>query len=82
AHNFLVFTLSVVMSFRVPKRLKEELDRLGIDYTSEVKAFLERLVRVKRAERLRLEMDSLRESIRGVKGNLSAEFVREDRDER
>jgi len=30
------------MSFRVPKRLKEELDRLGIDYTSEVKAFLER----------------------------------------
>ncbi|MEM2768205.1 MAG: antitoxin [Candidatus Bathyarchaeia archaeon] len=73
--------LSVVMSFRVPKRLKEELDRLGIDYASEVKAFLERLVRVKRAERLRLEMDSLRGSIRGVKGNLSAEFVREDRDE-
>ncbi|MDI9619991.1 MAG: antitoxin [Candidatus Nezhaarchaeota archaeon] len=77
-----MFTLSVVMSFRVPKRLKEELDRLGIDYASEVRAFLERLARVKRAERLRLDMDSLRESIREVKGNLSAEFVREDRDER
>ncbi|MEM0253529.1 MAG: hypothetical protein QXK78_03105 [Candidatus Bathyarchaeia archaeon] len=50
----MVFTLSVVMSFRVLKRLKEELDRLGIDYASEVKAFLERLARVKRAKRLPL----------------------------
>lgn len=39
-------------------------------------------MRVKRAERLRLEMNSLRGSIRGVKGNLSAEFIRKNRDER
>lgn len=78
----MVFTLSVVISFRFPRRLKEELERLGIDYASEVKAFLEELVRIKRAERLRLEMDRLRESIKKVEGNLSADFIREDRDER
>lgn len=78
----MVFTLSVVISFRLPRRLKEDLERLGIDYASEVKAFLEELVRIKRAERLRLEMDRLRESIKKVEGNLSADFIREDRDER
>ncbi|MBS7635519.1 antitoxin [Candidatus Bathyarchaeota archaeon] len=74
--------MSVVVSFRLPRRLKEELERLGIDYANEVKAFLEELVRIKRAERLRLEMDRLRESIKKVEGNLSADFIREDRDER
>ena len=75
-------TLSVVVSFSIPKRLKEELERLGVNYAKEVKAFLEELVRKKRAELLKLEMDRLRESIERVKGNFSAEFVREDRDER
>ncbi|MCX8170752.1 MAG: antitoxin [Candidatus Bathyarchaeota archaeon] len=74
--------MSVVISLRVPRRLKEELERLGIDYASELRAFLEELVRIKRAERLRLEMDRLREGIRRIEGNLSAEFIREDRDGR
>ncbi|MEM2424841.1 MAG: antitoxin [Candidatus Bathyarchaeia archaeon] len=77
-----MFTLSVVISFRVPRRLKEELEKFGIDYASEVKAFLEKLVKAKRAETLKLEMDSLRESVKRIRGNLSAEFIRENRDER
>lgn len=78
----MVFTLSVVISFRVPRKLKEELEMLGIDYVSEVKAFLERLVKIKRAERLKFEMDNLREGIKRVRGNLSVEFIREDRNGR
>ncbi|MEM0011160.1 MAG: antitoxin [Candidatus Bathyarchaeia archaeon] len=77
-----MFTLSVVISFRVPRKLKEELEMLGIDYVSEVKAFLERLVKIKRAERLKFEMDNLREGIKRVRGNLSVEFIREDRNGR
>ncbi|MEM3955764.1 MAG: antitoxin [Candidatus Bathyarchaeia archaeon] len=74
--------MSVVISFRVPRKLKEELEMLGIDYVSEVKAFLERLVKIKRAERLKFEMDNLREGIKRVRGNLSVEFIREDRNGR
>ncbi|MEZ0345288.1 MAG: antitoxin, partial [Infirmifilum sp.] len=66
-----------MVSFRIPRRLKEELDRLGVDYTREVKAFLEELVRRRRAELLKLEMDRLRESIGRIRGNFSAEFIRE-----
>lgn len=77
-----MFTLSVVVSFRIPKKLKEELEKFGVDYTIEVKAFLEELVRKKKAEKLKFEMDKLREGIGQIEGNLSVKFIREDRDKR
>jgi len=36
--------VSVVISVRVRKELKEELERLGIDYAEAVRRFLEELV--------------------------------------
>ncbi|AEM38360.1 hypothetical protein Pyrfu_0489 [Pyrolobus fumarii 1A] len=74
--------MSVVISVRVPRRLKEELERLGINYSAAVREFLEELVRREKARRLRDEMERLRRSIGRVEGNLAAEFVREDRDAR
>lgn len=47
-----------------------------------LKPFLEDLVRVRKAKRIKLEMDKLRESIKRIEGNLSAEFIREDRNVR
>lgn len=75
-------TLSVVISLRVPRRLKEELEELGVDYVKEMKVFLEELAKRKKAEQVKLEMDKLRESIGKVEGNKAVEFIREDRDER
>ncbi|MGB9709593.1 MAG: antitoxin [Infirmifilum sp.] len=72
--------MSAVISFRVPRRLKEEIEKLGLDYASELRAYLEELVRRKKAEALRREMDSLREDIGRIEGNLAAEFIREERD--
>ncbi len=50
--------MSVVLSVRVPKWLKEELERLGIDYSREIREYLERRVREELAKRLELGMRS------------------------
>ena len=70
---------SVVIGVRVPRWVKEELERLGIDYGREVREYLIRRVREERARRLIREIDELMESIGRVKGNLAAELIREDR---
>jgi mRNA-degrading endonuclease RelE of RelBE toxin-antitoxin system len=74
--------VSVVISVRVRKELKEELERLGIDYAEAVRRFLEELVA---RERRRLALEKarkVREKLRSKIGTLSpsAELIREDRD--
>ena len=67
---------------RVRKELKEELERLGIDYAEAVRRFLEELVARER-RRLALEKaQEVRERLRSKVGTMSpsAELIREDRD--
>ncbi len=71
---------SVVIGIRVPRWVKEELERLEIDYAEELRRYLIKRVREERAKRLIREIDELMESIGSVKGNLAAELIREDRD--
>jgi len=73
--------VSVVIGVRVPRKLKEELEKLGINYAEEIREYLARRVREEKAKRLIKEIEEFRRSIGVVKGNLSAEFIREDRDE-
>ncbi len=72
---------TTVIGVRVPKWVKEELERLGINYAEEVRKYLIRRVREERAKRLISEVLEFRRRISPIKGNLAAEFVREDRDE-
>jgi len=72
--------LSVVIGIRVPRKLKEELEELGINYAKEVREYLMRRVREERAKRLAREIEEFRSRLRPVRGNLSAELIREDRD--
>ncbi len=74
--------MSTVIGVRISKKLKEELDELGINYSEEIRKFLEDLVRKKRAERVMERLEKLERSIGKVEGNLSVEFVREDRERR
>ena len=74
--------MSAVISVRVSKRLKEDLERLGINYAEEVRRFLEELVRREKARRLRERMEEFRRRVAARGGNLSVEAVREDRDAR
>ena len=72
--------MSVVIGVRVPRKLKEELEELGIDYTKEIKEYLTRRVREERAKRLVKEVNEFKSRLKPIRGNLSAEFIREDRD--
>ncbi|MCD6356963.1 MAG: antitoxin [Thermoprotei archaeon] len=74
--------MSVVIGVRVPRRLKEELERLGIDYASEIRAFLERRVREEKMRRVLEEIRRIRERIGWIGEDLAASFVREERDGR
>ncbi len=69
----------MVIGVRVPRRLKRELEELGINYSEEVRKFLENLVRKKKADRIMRELEDLERSIGRIRGNLSAELIREDR---
>lgn len=72
---------TAVIGVRVPKWVKEELERLGINYAEEIREYLIRRVREESARRLIEEISEFRRRIGRVEGNLAAEFVREDRDE-
>ncbi len=74
--------MSAVIGVRVPRKLKEELEKLEINYSEEIRKFLEDLVRKKRTERIMRRLKELERSIGRVEGNLSVEFVREDREDR
>ena len=71
--------MSTVIGVRVPRKLKEELERLGINYAEEIREFLLRRVREEKAKRLIKEIKEFMKNVGTVEGNLSAEFTREDR---
>ena len=73
---------STVIAVRVPRWVKEELEKLGIDYASEVREYLARRVREEKAKRLIEEINELAKRIGRLEGNLAAEFIREDREQR
>jgi len=72
--------MSSVIGIRVPKKLKEDLEKLDINYSEEVRKFLEYLVRKKKAEKILRELEDLERTIGRIEGNLSVEFIREDRE--
>ena len=70
---------TVVIGVRVPRWVKEELERLGIDYAEEIREFLLNRIREEKLRRLAARMDEIRRRAKRVEGNLSAEVVREGR---
>lgn len=76
----LVFTMSTVIGVRVPREVKEELDKLGIDYSEEVRRLFEEIIKRRRMEEAVKALRLFRSSIGEVEGDLAAEIVREKRD--
>lgn len=71
--------MSTVYSVRIPKELKEALEKLeGIDWQGELRAFLERKVRRELMARQIAEGRKLRSSMKAEVS--SSEIVREDRE--
>ena len=73
--------MSEVISVRVRKGLKEELEELGIDYAEAIRRFLEELVAVERRRRALERAREWRERL-SVRGHFptSVDLIREDRD--
>lgn len=69
---------SVTIHVRIPRRLKEELDRLGINVSEEVRRLLERRVRAEKLRRILEEAE--RRPIRVERDTTS--IIRADRDQR
>ncbi|RLE50101.1 MAG: antitoxin [Candidatus Methanomethylicota archaeon] len=74
--------MSTIVAIRVPKQLKEALEELGIDYSREVKEFLERRVREERLKRSIEKLEEFKRGLGKIDGNLAARFIREVRESR
>ncbi|UXD21756.1 hypothetical protein IPA_07650 [Ignicoccus pacificus DSM 13166] len=74
--------MSVVISVRIPKKLKEEMDKLDVVWSEEIRKFLEmrvnELKKKKKLEEVKRILQGLPESPKSVATTL----VREDRDSR
>jgi len=74
--------LSVTVSFRIPKELKRKMDELRgiVNWSEEVRKFLES--RVREYEQLKAieELERLIESIPSSPKGTASRYVREDRD--
>jgi hypothetical protein len=74
--------MSTVYSFRIPRRLKEEMDKLRdvVDWRKEIVAFIEERVKMyKRQKALREVVEILKGLPESPKGT-AVRLVREDRD--
>ncbi len=75
--------MSEVISIRISKKLKHELEELNINYPELVRKYLEEVVRKEKMKRLLTEADKIRNELKEKYGNFnpSYELIREDRDE-
>lgn len=70
-----------VVSIRVPKDLKEEMQRLDVDWAEYLRAAIEERVRNERMIRACREMDELRKKTKGVEFD-STRIIRDARNSR
>ena len=74
--------MSDVIGVRVPKRLKQGIEDLNLDYAEEFRSCLERAVKKKKLEQVMKEIDMFRNNLSKKAGETasSADIIREDRD--
>jgi hypothetical protein len=74
--------MSDVIAVRVPKKLKDELQKLDLDYAKEVRDCLERMVKRKKLKQLMSQVDRSRNELYKKTGvtTPSADIIREDRE--
>jgi len=74
--------MSDVIAIRIPKQLKEELQELNLDYAEEVRACLEKMVKMKKLKKTRKQIDEFRNNLYKKTGLTSsaADIIREDRE--
>lgn len=69
-----------VISVRVPKELKRMMKEIDINWSEEIRKFIEKRIREYRKLRALEEIDSMLSDIPEVKAGTAKSYVREDRD--
>ena len=74
--------MSDVIAIRVPKKLKDELQELNLEYAEEVRAYLERMVKRKKLKQMIKEVDEFRNELGKRTGmtESSTDIIRLDRE--
>ncbi len=74
--------MSVVFSVRIPRKLKEEMEKLKdlVDWRSEIIAFIEERVRMYKRMKTLQEITRMLEELPETPRGLAERVVREDRD--
>jgi antitoxin component of RelBE/YafQ-DinJ toxin-antitoxin module len=73
---------TVVVSVRVRREVKEELERAGVDISEAVRRYLEELAWKLKIERKLKEWNQLLKNVKPSERGFAARSVREDRDSR
>ena len=73
--------MSVVISIRVRKEVKEELEKMGVNIAEEVRNFLEEMVWRMKVKKEIEEISKLLERVKPSPEGFVVKSVREDRDE-
>jgi len=69
-----------VVSFRIPKELKKSMKEVGINWSEEVRKFIEAKVREYKRKKALEEIDTMLANLPKTKKGTARKYVREDRD--
>jgi hypothetical protein len=73
--------MSVVFSIRIPRKLKEEMEKLkDVDWRNEIIAFIEERVRMYKRMKALQEITRMLEELPETPRGMAGKIVREDRD--
>jgi len=68
------------ISFRVPTKLKEDMKKIGVNWSQEMRKFIEGRVRQSKKEEAIKKIDSVLDILPGAEKGTASQYVREDRD--
>lgn len=74
--------MSDVIAVRVPKKLKDELQELNLEYAEDVRACLEKIIKKEKLKKKMEEIDKFRDEL-GKRTGITAssvDIIREDRE--
>ena len=74
--------MSDIIAIRIPKKLKDELQELNIDYAEEIRLQLEKIVKSKKLRKVMGDVDKFRNDLSKKMAITvsSAEIIRRDRE--
>jgi len=73
-------SVNEVVSFRIPKALKEQMKETNINWSEEIRKFIEKKVREYKRVKALEEIDEMLASLPRARRGTARNYVREDRD--